>query len=745
MLIAQLQRRIARLLLRHDRHTFRGQFRELYIHSMLPQPQILREYDRYIRLVALAEDLFNDILPRIRRQLSFHATRIHLHEEAPLRGDIDWGRSLQRSWVDHPDQQPIRFQTTLRRRTFATPENKLVIAILHWYANSLATIRQNSLFVDDPLNTREQRHIAQLEDHVRRELASTQFQELSHEVGANQVSEFIEHVAPKVRRGTNPYGDLIAWWERSETLHFHLHADQHSTRALTSRTQLEVLYQLWLALELIDFLGDDNLLSNCTITTNNLTFDFNWQDRPFRLVYNRQSLLPLAWQNVPSNRPDYFITRADAYWIKDGETTIWHEPCVILDATCTIDDSLGQAAASIKRLLADMQLTDTYHGALILPDRTGFAEHIFPKTDRYLGNINQEAELRVFDVRPLEDLNITRSKLRSILDHAALWLPVRPDIACYGRWADRDTLNPDRTKALPLNNHGEPLIFCPKPHISLSTIDLVNPYTDCLKNPRLCHIMGTRDVRSLLPPFVRRVLNQEELRDAIAMLRTQLNQQFSIADKSAEAETARTILLEAIGELVDTYRKFRQPDLRHIEDKLGWIFTKYWNDVTNPRSLPPKVRDMLISGEFVWNEFHNITVEDWAACAVQYVRAIEHEFQRRLYARCGGANRLQNRYQKPLQIRDFTFGTVKSAYDNRANQHNWKIFVTYAAQASGTSEHDFTTVISTLISLHQLRNEIAHSYKIDQSQATFIRTITLGDPNTASFGALPRFVELLDA
>src|SRR6185295_18495932 len=96
-LVAQLQRRIARLLLRHDRSTFRGRFREIYAQSALPQPELLQAYDRFTRLIALADELFDDILPRIRRQMSFHATRVHLEEEPPLRGQIDWNRSLQRA------------------------------------------------------------------------------------------------------------------------------------------------------------------------------------------------------------------------------------------------------------------------------------------------------------------------------------------------------------------------------------------------------------------------------------------------------------------------------------------------------------------------------------------------------------------------------------------------------------------------------------------------------------------------
>ena len=44
---------------------------------------------------------------------------------------------------------------------------------------------------------------------------------------------------------------------------------------------------------------------------------------------------------------------------------------------------------------------------------------------------------------------------------------------------------------------------------------------------------------------------------------------------------------------------------------------------------------MLISGEYVWTQFQRTTIEDWAACAVQYTRALEYELHRRFYDPCG--------------------------------------------------------------------------------------------------------------
>ncbi len=97
---AYLQRRVMRLLLLHDQSLFRGQFRTFFVESTLPQIPLLQQYDRYLRLLALSDELLDDIMPRIRRQLSLQTSQVHLQEEAPTHGEIDWQRTIQRSLND---------------------------------------------------------------------------------------------------------------------------------------------------------------------------------------------------------------------------------------------------------------------------------------------------------------------------------------------------------------------------------------------------------------------------------------------------------------------------------------------------------------------------------------------------------------------------------------------------------------------------------------------------------------------
>src|SRR5919199_2006087 len=285
-LTQRLQRRVARLLLRHDRRTFRRRFHELYARSTLPQPPALRAYDEYTRLVVLADELLDDILPRIRRQMSFQATRESLVEEAPVRGQIDWGASLRRGWSERPDQPPVQFATRLRSRTFDTPENRLVVAILHRYARDLDRTRSTALFADAPLTDPERREFMQIADRVRRELGTLHFQELAANADGFDLPELIEAVERKARGATNAYRDLIEWWRRLQQLHLRTPTELARGATLDKQESLGLLYQLWIALELVEFLDSRRLLQEPQIKADRLAFDFAWDGRTFRFVYD---------------------------------------------------------------------------------------------------------------------------------------------------------------------------------------------------------------------------------------------------------------------------------------------------------------------------------------------------------------------------------------------------------------------------------------------------------------------------
>jgi hypothetical protein len=605
----------------------------------------------------------------------------------------------------------------------------------------LAGLRSDALFADAPLTTAEQREIIQLEDRVRRELATPQFQELTRDVEAADAGDLAEQASRRIRGGINPYGDLMTWWERIEQQHLQTRTDQSLSPVLQTQEQAGLLYQLWIALELVNMLVELGQLSDPYIATDNLRFQFQWHQRSFELVYDRSPKQHLAWTGAPGERPDYFITRANAHKVTDGTKIYWQEPGVLLDAKCYLGVNPSRASGAIKRMIADIQLVDARNGALIFPDLTGLEPQVLPDTTRYLGSIAADSAVHLYAMRPFEQEAALHARLAELLDQIAAWLPERPPIACHGCIPDRDTVTPAGRIVTTV-----PLIFCPKPHISPTHVDMVSPIDDCLKNPHVCHIMSLGPVAGLMRPFVERVLNQDDLLAAISQLRAHLNATVSSTDESEEAEQARSALVEAIGRLVDNYSAMRQPDTKPIEERLEFIFGPYWSDNDDPRGLPEDVRNMLISGDFVYYEFIKGGVADWAASAVQYVRAVERELHRRLYDRFGQPSPLKDFKGKPLKPQHFTFGTVSTAYRERTHGNlNWQVLLNHAVRPSHAKPSDFEQAIANVVGLHQLRNQIAHSEKIDQAKGQLVREITLGNPKTSLASALRLFASLLDA
>src|SRR5450432_350431 len=125
-----LQRRVMRLLLVLDPQLFRGQFRAFYAGSSLARHPLLQFYDQHRRLLTLSQDLLDDILPRISLQWSQVTEQMLVLEENPMRGQIDWQRTLERASNQTPGQVPLSFALRQRQQHSALSENLLTVALL---------------------------------------------------------------------------------------------------------------------------------------------------------------------------------------------------------------------------------------------------------------------------------------------------------------------------------------------------------------------------------------------------------------------------------------------------------------------------------------------------------------------------------------------------------------------------------------------------------------------------------------
>ena len=196
-------------------------------------------------------------------------------------------------------------------------------------------------------------------------------------------------------------------------------------------------------------------------------------------------------------------------------------------------------------------------------------------------------------------------------------------------------------------------------------------------------------------------------------------------------------IFTGVGRTIECYVKLRGNTASIEETFEQWVFGEYWQ--RHARSLTRDVRDMLISGEYVWQEYQQTTIADWAAPAIQYCRALEHELKRRF---CD-AN-YKTTYQ--LQGSGWTLGTPLNALTQRAHNpkalHNWQQMCALAL-ASGSDEAALINLMQRLetAQIRQQRNTLAHGEAISQNVAEAIRHLIIGSRNEP--GVLVQLSELL--
>jgi hypothetical protein len=129
------------------------------------------------------------------------------------------------------------------------------------------------------------------------------------------------------------------------------------------------------------------------------------------------------------------------------------------------------------------------------PEGEQQATRVVQRTGKqYIQAGRSSQQVYLYHLEPAMPVEALQRRLHAIFDLAVEALPERPKPVCEGMYLDPNTVNSSQT-TLPPNT-----ILCPKRHIGPDVLDLVNANTDCLKNPRLCHVMGQPGI---IPPFLK--------------------------------------------------------------------------------------------------------------------------------------------------------------------------------------------------------------------------------------------------
>ncbi len=382
----QMQSRLIVLLLRHDTGRFRHYIATHSDYAAQTDEDGMRRYRELAVLFSLRDELFEHILPRIVRRLSFESPRTLTLEEPPPRGRVDWERTLAATWEEYPDGTPLEVYTRQRRRDFATPENLLTVAtLLEYRADGQhllwdETIASGESALRHPLNA--------IVEQCDRELVFPQFAALR--TAAQQVLEgsdggpaaLEEDVRERLLPGgNNAYEELLAWREQRRSLRLLQrtpHPEPPPVLGADPRRD-NYLYQLWIFYELLDLLEAQGRLEDADLTPGQMALRFTWGDGAARCRYelrhDQAVPEPVArWVSrpqsgdVPGVRPDFYLWRTDPppQHVTHGGTRYWREPGIVWDAKYYRErESPRTPASPIKRMIADLTLLGEREGALL--------------------------------------------------------------------------------------------------------------------------------------------------------------------------------------------------------------------------------------------------------------------------------------------------------------------------------------------------------------------------------------------
>ncbi|MEI8308459.1 MAG: hypothetical protein WCF99_15480 [Chloroflexales bacterium] len=735
----RLQRRVMRLLLLHDQRLFRGQFRAFYTGSELPQLPVFAQYDRFLQLRTLSSELLDDIMPRIRRQLSLQTDQARLVEESPTRGDIDWPRTLQRSWRESPGVMPLTFETRLRQRSSVTPENLLTVAILLTY-RTLMRAFLNDAFDEDVLSAEERQVLTANDECAERELAAAYARALVERASQSDVDTLAGQVEARLRPGPNPYRDLLEWWRRFAAFRVGRGSARRGPTLAPLRSDEKAdawLYELWIMLEMLHVLDEEGAFPRgaVRVAVDQLDTPYAWDGQHLHITYNRKaedaSGESAGWTHGPGVRPDYAITRQNALpdIMDHQKQVIWREPPVLLDAKYYLSGSDPERThGAVKKLLGDMTLLGAaqchlFFPALPEPHPPGPHESrlIERRTERHHSGTPIPIQVRLYRLDPLMPLGDVHRRVRATLTHVSAHLAARPTaITCQGVCLDPDTVS----AGVRLHTTSTQ-ILCPKPHIGPGVYDLVGQ-EDCLTNPTLCHVMG----QTIMPPFVLRVTNQAELNRQTSDLRARNDQRLRESEagndeeRAAQAEQLRANIFTGVGRTVEQYVKLRG-NTQSIEEHLeSWVFGAYWQKKAD-WALSAATREMLKSGEYVWHEYmQSDGLEDWAAPAIQYCRALELELRRRFYLHAPKAFKVSKS--------GWTIGTPVHAMKHRKTNPNARTNLQLLfGRVAPDQQRNLVKQLHRLKAVHQIRNRLAHSNPLSKADAVRLRWQILGSREQA--------------
>lgn len=723
-----MQVRLIELLLRYDAQMFRRFYDQRSDFQALADEHATVARARELGvLFHLRDELFEHILPRIVRRLSFESPRSIIVEEPPARGRVDWERTLDATWRERPGETPLELHTRQRRRDFATPENLLTIITLLEYRRDVY-----DLFEQTPHELL--RHpLYEIVERCERELAFPQFASLRNEAETwlrqhGDASDLETQVQARlVRGGNSAYEELLHWRERRQTLRLLQRTIQTQTTVLGADPASDNrMYELWIFYELAHMLTEQDQLIALETTSDQRHIRFHWgkpDDYEYEIRHNQAMPDPwIGWEHQPGVRVDFYLRRVypPHNEVRDAGRRYWRETGMVWDAKYYRERDRDRAPSPpIKRMIADLTLLGESEGVLLfafLQTKTNSQEdaseardvvtkHGFDQTLGAAPTVYNEL------MAPTFDQNQANAVFKKLLDRAHKRLSIIVQPVCDGVFLDSVSVGttPLFTRYGHELSNPHDMLICPKRHIGAWRVDLVDRQIHCLKDAHVCHIIHQPNAQ--LP--VRPVRTAEELlKELDSMFATKdhlSDEEISIIAKRVERVTQQFAVLSGKYDL-DLYRqRVRDLGMSGTLDLLG-----------------AAEQESLALGIFLLDQLDAIKANDYSAPAIYLSSVMEIQLKHTVFT-------CPNLYGDLANHKKHTLGTLPfikmKPWEAQGNWERIEVFVKdhwndeYHADYPLASFGQF--VDKALNRIAQIRNNAAHTTIVPRSQYEELQKILI--------------------
>lgn len=710
--VATLHARLLELLLQFD---MRPAFAEATTvnHTLTP-------YQHLARLLNLCHELFDAIVPRIIRQLSFSTPQRSTRREPPVQGRIDWQRSLT-SQHPHaiPGEPPLHLYVRQTQRDFATPPNLLTVITILEVQQAVARLPASlppSMHQPALLQA-----IAALHLRCQRELAFPQFHALQARaaslIASGTVAQIEQHTTAHLPRGGNSaYRDLLQWRTRRDQVPLWQQVPTPAPPPDPAHHH-DAVYQLWLCLELANLLQQQQRLVRLTIEEHSIALHLHSDAPPAPATYCIRSLPPTA-----SDTACLTIERTDppAAQVTHDDSIIWREPVIHWQTRLHAPPD----PASVTPTLALRLVTQMLHGAptsLLLyaappPDQprpSPTTPDIPSTTFAHLAHtLHTAPRIEPYQLAPGNDV---ATRLHDLLaqSHSQLAVPRVPQ--CHARFLHATAhLVPTHSLLTTVDNDADSstsdpaeLLICPKPHIGHWRIDIVSRSRQCCRDARVCHIVGQPTAQiPVYPP--------DNPHDLLREMRHILHSGTPIVRPDAPDE----VPLDAITQRVDQLS-------RALAERAGFyqrieVYYHRLRDIGMQSTLPHlkvRQRESLAMALFLVEQLDEIGASDYSAPAIHIASVLEGATRQRIFSCPLLAGRNAQRRYQTLGSLVFMWKAATHNYSDAdeaiANwhrlhgwvKHRWQHRVRMGGQTLRLEFHDY---LACLDAIAPLRNRAAH-------------------------------------